>query len=64
MYRTNMKSEAKRGNRRAGFKKKSKINLQKKTVNEMSNLHNKKFKVVVIKMLTELRKRMDEQREL
>lgn len=30
----------------------------------MNNLHNKKFKVVVIKMLTELRKRMDEQREL
>lgn len=30
----------------------------------MSNLHNKEFKVVVIKMLTELRKRMDEQREL
>ena len=28
----------------------------------MSNLDNKEFKVVVIKMLTELRKRMDEQR--
>lgn len=30
---------------------------------EISNLPDKEFKVMVIKMLTELRKRMDEHRE-
>ena len=42
------------------FKQRNKIKLQKEELNEgeIINLPNKKFKVMVIKMLTELGKRM------
>ena len=47
------------------LQKKNKIKPQEKNLNEMniSNLLDKEFKVMVIKMLTELRRKMDENGE-